>query len=407
MVGRRLLFLGDSLPYPADRGTALRSYHVLRLLASRYEVDALFFHHRDDPTQMPLRDRVRHLQELATVEVFPAPGERSGWRRFHDRTLSRLLRRPITRWRYDSADFRRRILELRLERDPRIVHVDRITLHRYLPLLESDTVVLTHHRVESEVLLRSAGLAHGAERRFLERQARWMEETERYWLPRVALNVASSEHDRAALAELAPEAPLEAWPDGVDVRHFTPGRSTGKGLAYVGGATRARDRDALDHFATRILPRLRSISGIQALEPITWVGSATEADRRRYRELGIDLTGYVEDIRPVVRPAACYVVPTRIAGGARFKVLLAWAMGKAVVSTSAGCQGLDAVDGENILIRDDPDAFARAVVEVLEDRDLRARLGDAGRRTVEENYSWDLIGDDMLARYQALETARA
>ncbi len=406
MVGKRLLFLGDSLPYPADRGLALRSYHVLRLLASRYDVDALFFHHRDDPTQMPLHDRVRHLQELARVEVFPLPGESSARRRIRDRVLSSFVRRTITRWQYDDPRFRRRVLELRLEHDPRIVHVDRITLNRYLPLLEGNTVVLTHHRVESQSLALRAELAQGTERRFLQRQARWMEDAERFWMPRATLNVARSEHDRGALAQLAPDAALEAWPDGVDIRHFTPARGTGKGLAYVGGAERTRDRDALEYFATRILPRLRSISGMQALEPIAWVGSANEPDRRRYREIGIDLTGYVEDIRPVVRPAACYIVPIRIAGGARFKVLLAWAMGKAVVSTSAGCEGLEAVNGRNILIRDDPDAFARAVADILEDRDLRARLGEAGRTTVEDRYSWDLIGKDMLARYEALEHAR-
>lgn len=406
MVGRRLLFLGDSLPYPPDRGLALRSYHVLRLLASRYEVDALFFHRQDDPTQMPLADRIRHLEELARLEVFPVPGERSGARRIRNRILSRVTGRTITRWHYDNLDFRRRILELRLERDPRIIHVDRITLNRYLQILEGNTVVLTHHRVESEGLRRSAELADGLERRFLRRQARLMEEAERRWMPRVTLNVARSEPDRETLAAIAPDAALEAWPDGVDIRHFTPGRGTGKGLAYVGGATRPRDRAALEYFAGDILPRLRRIIGIQALEPISWVGHATDTDRRHFRERGIDLTGYVEDIRPVVRPAACYIVPARVAGGARFKVLLAWAMGKAVVSTSAGCQGVDAVDGKNILVRDDAEAFARAVADILENRELRARLGEAGRRTVEERYSWDHIGDEMLARYEAIENAR-
>src|SRR5213082_4323309 len=85
--------------------------------------------------------------------------------------------------------------------------------------------------------------------------------------------------------------------------------------------------------------------------------------------------------------AACYVVPLRVGGGTRLKILDAWAMGKAVVSTSVGCEGLAAEDGRNILIRDDPDGFAQAVCAVLRDAALRQRLGAGGRRTVELQYS--------------------
>jgi glycosyltransferase involved in cell wall biosynthesis len=77
-------------------------------------------------------------------------------------------------------------------------------------------------------------------------------------------------------------------------------------------------------------------------------------------------------------------------------------MGKAIVSTTIGCEGLAAVDGENILIRDEPRAFAEAVVQVLCDPGLRKRLGAAGRRTVEQHYSWDAIGARMNAEYAAL-----
>src|SRR5439155_1395282 len=90
--------------------------------------------------------------------------------------------------------------------------------------------------------------------------------------------------------------------------------------------------------------------------------------RARY---GVELTGYVEDVRPYVRAAACYIVPLRVGGGTRLKILDAWAMGKAVVSTSIGCEGLVAEDGRNILIRDDPDGFAQAVRAVLQDERLR------------------------------------
>src|SRR5205807_9147899 len=112
------------------------------------------------------------------------------------------------------------------------------------------------------------------------------------------------------------------------------------------------NRDALSYFGQDILPEIRRM-GVH--DPVFWVGRASDATQREYKQrYGITLTGYVEDIRPYAVPAGCFVVPLRVGGGTRRKILDAWAMGKAVVSTSIGCEGLAAVDGKNILIRDTP-----------------------------------------------------
>ncbi len=105
---------------------------------------------------------------------------------------------------------------------------------------------------------------------------------------------------------------------------------------------------------------------------------------------------------PPAAEGACSVVPIRVGGGTRLKILDAWAMGRAVVSTSVGCEGLETIDGENIIIRDDPQGFAEAVVAVLDDAVLRHRLGENGRRTVERSYAWDVVGDRLLAAYSGL-----
>lgn len=111
------------------------------------------------------------------------------------------------------------------------------------------------------------------------------------------------------------------------------------------------------------------------------------------------MTGFVDDIRDFVRPAACFVLPFRVGGGTRLKLLDAWAMGKAVVSTSQGAEGVKAVDGVNILIRDNPADFVRAVAEVLVDKNLRQRLGRGARETAEQFYNWDRIGAGLRAAY--------
>ena len=172
------------------------------------------------------------------------------------------------------------------------------------------------------------------------------------------------------------------------------------GLVFVGGNTWWPNRDALEYFSESIVPVIRA-SGLQPR--VRWVGRATEEDQQTYRrEHDIELTGYVDDVRPFVRDADCYVTPLRVGGGTRLKILEAWAMGKAVVSTSIGCEGLEAVDGENILIGDTPESFGEAVISVLRDPTLRDRLGRGGRSTVERRYGWDTIGESMVLDYRNL-----
>jgi glycosyltransferase involved in cell wall biosynthesis len=133
------------------------------------------------------------------------------------------------------------------------------------------------------------------------------------------------------------------------------------------------------------------------------VGKAPDDVRSSYRERwGIDMVGYVDDIRPYVHEAACSIVPLRFGGGTRLKILDAWAMGKAVVSTTIGCEGLDTRDGENILVADSARDFADAVVRCLDDPALCARLGAAARATAEETYSWDVIGASLVEDYRRL-----
>jgi len=164
------------------------------------------------------------------------------------------------------------------------------------------------------------------------------------------------------------------------------------------------NEDALAFFAQDILPLIRAAD---ARVKVTWVGRALPREIDMFARRGIQLTGHVDDIRGYVRGAACYVVPLRVGGGTRLKILDAWAMGKAVVSTSVGCEGLDAVDGQNILIRDDPTAFAAAVTTVLGDPALRASLERNARLTAEQKYSWEVIGATMRRAYAPIVAANS
>src|SRR6266513_1348851 len=210
----RLLFLSQTLPYPPDAGVKIRTYHVLRLLASAFETTALCFYrwkggraHQDVPAA------VRALSRLAQVEAFPIPQEHHPWRLVWDHLRSGLRGRVYTVFAYESPSFRSRLQTLLREAAFDLVHVDSLDLSAYLPLAANLPVACVHHDVESALLRRRA--QHEAawwRRAYVDHQATLMEREERYWCERVAVNVTVSDLDRATLEGLAPRGRLDMVP---------------------------------------------------------------------------------------------------------------------------------------------------------------------------------------------------
>jgi len=388
------------LPYPPDGGASIRTYNVLRLLSRTFEVTALcFYRWKPGYVKHDVGAAVRALSEFAEVEAFPIPQEHSRLRRFRDHLLSTASRRVYTYFTFESKPYEKTLSDLLQERCFDLVHVDSLDLSYYFHLLDGNIpVVCTHHDVQSLLLARRAArqtsLFMGA---YLRLQSRLMEREEQRWCPRLSLNVAVSELDCQRLGKAAPGSRCTVVPNGVDTEYFRPGGGTEEGIVSVGGTSWFPNRDGLLYYTDEIAPLIQTLApGVKTI----WVGRANDDDIRAFGDVhGVQLTGYVEDVRPYICDAACYVVPLRVGGGTRVKILDAWSMGKAVVSTSLGCEGLDARDGENILVADTPTDFADAVRRVLEDPELRRGLGANARRTVQEQYSWDVIGEGLNRAY--------
>ena len=401
MTSRRsLLFLSNRLPYPPHMGAALRTYNVMRLLARDFDLHALCFDQADEATdKMPLAERVAEVAKLATLEVFPIPQQAHRLRFVADHSRSVFRNVPYTYYMFDSAPLARRLRALLAEGRFSLAHMDTMDLVRYLPLLDGLPVACTHHNVESSLMRRRAASEKSAlSRGYLAHQATLLERAERESMPRVAVNVAVSDADRDALQAIAPSGRIVTIPNGVDTDYFTPGAAANpEGCVFVGGTTWYPNRDALEWFVRDIAPLIRSM-GVAA--PVTWVGRSTAEELRRFaNDSTLRLTGYVDDVRPYVHGAKCVIVPLRVGGGTRLKILDAWAMGAAVVSTSIGCEGLRAVHDENILIADTPQDFAAAIARVLRDDGLRRTVGASARRTAVEHYGWDVLGVAMRELY--------
>jgi glycosyltransferase involved in cell wall biosynthesis len=385
----RVLFLGQQLPWPTDSGAKIRSYYLLRELAREFAITGLCFSPGDgDGNSAPA---LRELAALGTFESFEVPQDHSRARLLWDHLRSLLTRRPYTVYRYSSDRFRNRV---RSAADCDLVLIDHFDLSGELAGLDPARTVCGHHDVSSLQLERRARVETlGLMRWYAGVQSRFMAGEERTWCPRVGLNVVVSEVDRAHLAGRAGGRYLVV-PNGVDTAWNRPGTGPESGCVFVGSGTWLPNRDAMTFLGREILPLIRA----QEPDcPMTWVGRVAEGDRRRFEQLGIAVAGRVDDVRPFVMRAACSVVPLRAGTGTRIKILEAWALGKAVVSTRIGCEGLAARDGENLLVRDDPQSFAAAVVQLLRDSEFRRKLGSNARRCAEAQYDWTVIGDQLRA----------
>ena len=401
---KHLLFLAQIYPYPPTGGVTLRTYNTLRQLAREYDVTLLSFDRRRTPpgAEVPSADRLE-LEGLVGVRVFKIPQYVSRRRLLTDHLRSTVSRRVYTYYRLNSAPFLSAVRRTVSEQSPDLIHIDSLDLSAALPWLPMSRTVVTHHNVESELLERRAAIEeNGLKRRYFGMQAKLQLKEERTWCPRVALNVTVSDRDGDELGRRVGGGRFLTAPNGVDVEFSTPGDrpvATQAGVVFVGGTTWFPNRDALEYFAAELFPRLtRRLPGVD----VTWVGRATADEVRHYEAAGIRMTGFVDDIRGYVRNAACFVMPFRVGGGTRLKLLDAWAMGKAVVSTTQGAEGVQALDGVNILVRDDPEEFVEAVLRVLRDAGLRSKLGRAARATVESSYSWEAIGAGLRHGYAQL-----
>ena len=392
----RILWLNANLLLPLDKGGKLRTWHLMRHLAGRHHITYLSFIQPGEPPEA-----VRGMREVCgRVETVARAEMAKGGAAFYADVLKYLLAPlPYAVAKYRSTELARRIRALLDAGRFDLVVCDFLVPAVNLPRALPCPAVLFTHNVESEIWRRHAEMQTGAIRRMLFRtQWRRMLRFECDTLARFDLVLAVSEADRDTFARLyggAVAGQVSVVKTGVDTTYFSPAREPARpdSLVFTGSMDWLPNEDAMLHFVRDILPHIRQ------QEPgvtLSIVGRApTPAVQALAREAGIDVTGRVDDVRPHVAEAMAYVVPIRIGGGTRLKIFEAMAMGKAVVSTTVGAEGLPVTPGADIVIEDTPERFARAVVDLLRDRVRRARLERRARELVVSRYDWTVVGRDL------------
>jgi glycosyltransferase involved in cell wall biosynthesis len=198
-----------------------------------------------------------------------------------------------------------------------------------------------------------------------------------------------SADDERRLLDVIPAARTAVIPNAADVEYFQPRptdpRPDGRTVVFFGLLSYAPNVDAVIHFVAKIWPRVVEAHPEARLKII---GGKPPRSLQLLAGPRIELTGFVPDLRPHLAAAAAVVVPLRLGGGTRLKIVEAMAMGKAMVSTTLGAEGIEAAPGRDLLIEDQPEAFAGAVNRLLGDPGLAARVGQSARTLAVERYSW-------------------
>ncbi len=179
------------------------------------------------------------------------------------------------------------------------------------------------------------------------------------------------------------------FPNGVDLDYFRPdgGAYDPNRLVFVGRMDYFPNEEAMVTFCRDVLPRIRARRPAAALSIVG--ADPSPAVRALARMPGVTVTGTVADVRPFVRDAAVSVAPLKIARGTQNKILESWALGVPVVASARAAAGVDGQPGDHLVVADDPDTVAEAILRLMGDAEERGRLATAGRAQVEALYTWD------------------
>jgi sugar transferase (PEP-CTERM/EpsH1 system associated) len=376
---------------PLDTGGKIRSFHILKELAHQHEVTVFTFYRELANDPHPALHSLFHSVETVPLKLPPAKSFEEGL--WYARHLFSHLPHSIAK--FCRPQVRRQLRSLVEREPPNVIVCDFIMPAPVIPWAFPCPKVVFTHNVEAQIWQRHYLTTRNPVWKAVTwREYRAMERAERHYLKLADHVLTVSEPDRNFFARLIDSAKITVIPTGVDTDYFHPdgGEEIPDRMVFTGSMDWMPNDDGMVYFLQEILPLIRQRSP-QATLAVVGRKPGARLQALAASIPGVEVTGRVEDIRPYVKQAGVYIVPLRIGGGTRLKIFEAMALGKPVVSTTIGAEGLPVENRKNILLADDPQNFANAVVALIQSPALRLQLGQAARELVESGYSWPAIGE--------------
>lgn len=383
----KILFLSGWYPYPANNGSKMRVSALLRGLSAQHDVTLLSFYHPDEgePQLAPLLQYCRRVEAITWHEYRPAR-----WKAL----LGFFFARP--RWLVDtySAEMAGAIRAAVDGEDFDLVIASQVVMASYracfrdLPALleEMEIGIYVQKYRQAETLLKRLryGLTWWKQKVYLERLLSGFQGV-----------TVVSELERALLLG-AIHCPIEVdvVPNGIELQNngFNRGELSPNTMIFSGSFRYFANHEAMVWFTSKVLPIVRT-----AIPEARLIITGDHANLPLPVMDGVELTGYLDDVRPEIASSWISLAPLRSGGGTRLKILEAMSLGTPVVATSKGAEGLDVRHGEHLLIADEPESFAREVIKLLQDSRLRSSLSTHAEALIRQRYHWDAILPGFLS----------
>jgi polysaccharide biosynthesis protein PslH len=405
-----ILFLSPFLPSPATFGAQRRVQGLLASLGKRHEVTAVCL----APASVDMDVAVQGVEGLGAdaVVVRGRSIEGTSKRLFQMRSI--LSAKSYERRLFTLPELQRVLNGLLTTRRFHLVNVEfpffsHYRLRQAPPGEEVPRLVLDEHNIEYDLVRQMTGMGRGIGRH-VHNTVNWRklrrEETAAWRHFDGVMFTSTADADRARAR--VPGLRARVIPNGVDVHSFRLGPdgtlADGETVLFFGTFNYFPNYDGVLYFLREIWPLLARSHPRSRLKV---VGADPPPDVLTFRGPRVEFTGLVEDIRSHIASAAVSIVPLRIGGGTRLKILEAMAMARPIVTTSLGVEGIQAQPGRDLLVADTPADFAAAVGRVLDSPALARQLGASARALAEASYSWDAAARDLEGFFQEVLAAPA
>ena len=402
-----LLFLTPSLPHPPTQGAAIRNWGIISSLSRNHRISLLTFAHQPDIISKELSNC------CSTIEVAKTP-VRNMLKRMSTMLLSY---KPDMSERLSSTEFSMKLYHLLENHTLDAIHIEGLEMTPYLrPISDyysnkTNRPMIIYDAHNAETVIQSRAIStdilepkHWLTAFYSMIQLRRIKKLELEACSRSDAVICVSDEDSISLNNIFPGLNPVVLPNGIFLSDYPELIQRAKidppVLIFSGKMDYRPNIDAVVWFAKKVFP---SIKQLHDEAKFLIVGKApTRRVLKLAKQPGITITGAVDDIRPYIAAATVCVVPLRMGGGTRFKILEAMALSRPIVSTTIGAEGFPVTNGKEIIIADCPEDQIRAINSLLCQKHTRVQLGKAGRTFVSNKYQWKTIVSSMKDVYSLL-----
>jgi glycosyltransferase involved in cell wall biosynthesis len=382
----KILFVGTNLPMPANSGQGIRSLSIIQALQSMgHELSFVSFAPRELPNNLDSFRARFHSMDLVEKEVVNMTADGN----YLSRLVALLGLKCFSLERFKCGAMRERIQRMLAERQYDLLVSDGIFAMTNIPE-NKVPIALNCHNVEHIILRRYAQVeTNPAKKLYAVLESLLLRSGERRCCVQSSVVLACSQLDLEILRSLYPGIRGFVVPNVIDTELVRPteepSESSRPVLLFQGGMDWYPNRDAVEYFVRDILPRVRT-----QYPEVRLIAAGRNPPPRfveRFKsDSGVHFTGTVPDMGPYLAMASVVIVPLRVGGGTRIKILEACAGGKPIVSTRIGAEGLELKPGKEIVLCDDPMEFAEAIAELLHNPVRAKAMSVAARAVVLEHY---------------------